>query len=389
MNIRTILNFIDKGNKKWFDRDIEKSLAFVQSFEEPKSLWCRSYYQYKCKNYDIVKWKRFFFSVVSVFVLPFCVFFFLLIGIKVKFKKRIDCVGDCIDVISMIPESLKKDYQISLDVYYNAGFGLSLQDLKYLSKRIFPYIKEPFFLLHIIFKVARYSNIIRMYSPSVIICHNEYSFSSSALTDYCHFHDVTHINIQHGEKLINIRNAFFEYDKCYVWHEHYKNLYILLRCGTKPDNIIIETPDALKIDLINSFEQAAFVNYKYYLGNQSFEELQHIVESLMPLKSSGYSVKFRPHPRYTNYDDLKRIVSTNEIEWPSEIDITTSIASCDYVIGSFSAVLLQSFMCGRHILIDDVTYGNRIELQKKARHIIFSNGDPELLSSHIAHKVEQ
>lgn len=389
MNLRSILFFLDRGNKRWYDRDIEESLAYAQSFAEPKDLWQRSYYQYKCKNYDLAFWKKYLFSLVSIIILPFTILFFLVYRLRVNYVKQVDCIADCLGVITMIPESLKRKYNINLDVFYNSGYGLSLEDLRYLFMRTLIYLKEPYFLLHILFKIARYSNLIRMYNPSVIICHNEYSFTSSALTDYCRYHGITHINIQHGEKLVNIRNAFFEYDKCYVWNEHYKNLYLLLRCGTKPEDIIIEVPEALKIDIEKNYDQAAFANYKYYLGEQSFENLQHIVLSLKPLKECGYSVKFRPHPRYTNFDDISKLVAAEDIEWPSDIDIAVSIASCDKVIGSFSIVLLQAFMSGKGVLVDDVTYGKRIELQKKAKHLLLSVDGPELLSSHMAKVVNQ
>lgn len=387
MNIRTILNFLDKGNKRWFDRDIDESLAYVDSFKEPKDLWQRSYNQFKCQRYGMEIWKKIFHNVIFAIMLPFALLFFRISRIGVKFKKRIECIGDCADVIPMIPESLKQRYAINLDVYYGAGYGLSHGDMKYLLSKIFSYLYAPTFLLHIIFKIARYSNIVRRYKPDVIICHNEYSFSSSALTDYCRHHGVIHINIMHGERLINIRNAFFEYDKCYVWHEHYKNLYLLMRSGTKPEDFMIEVPEALKINVDKDYNQTAFANYKYYLGDQPFEELKQIVDSLSPLKAKGYRVKFRPHPRYTNYDNLAKLVKQDEIEWPSEVGIATSIASCDYVIGSFSTVLLQAYLCGKCAVIDDVTYASRIELQKKARHLLFSVEGPKLLSECIKENV--
>ena len=388
MNIRTILKFIDKGNKRWYDRDIDESLAYVASFDEPKDLWQRSYYQYLCQRYDMALWRKIMLNIVSGIIFPFAIIYLRFSHLAVRFVEHLECVSDCSDVKPMVPESLKQQYSIDYDTYYNAGYGLSHRDIKYLFGYFFHYLNKPTFLLHITFKIARYGNIIRKYRPEVIICHNEYSYSSSALTDFCRHHSITHINIMHGERLINIRNAFFEYDKCYVWHEHYKSLYILLRSGTKPEDFIIEVPKALKIDKKNDYDKNAFANYKYYLGDQTLDELRHIVDSLTPLKQKGFSVKFRPHPRYTDFDDLSKLVPKEEIEWPSEIDIATSIASCDYVIGSFSTVLLQAFLCGRGCLIDDITYANRIELQRKAKHILFSSGAPELLSSHIAHKVE-
>ena len=383
-----ILRWLSKGNKRWYDRDIDANMAFIHSFKEPKDLWQRSYYQFKCYRFDVPVWKRFLYSFGGIILLPFSLLWFRINHLFIHFIKKVECVGDCFDVPDMIPESLKEKYSINTDVY-NSGFGLSHSDFIYLFHHVIPYLCSPSFVLHITYKIAAYSNIFYKYQPDVVVCHNEYSYSSSALTDYCRCHNVTHINIMHGERLVNIRNAFFEYDKCYVWHNHYKQLYLDLRSGTKPDDFVIETPKALAIDVQANFNQDAFADYKYYLDEMPYEELVCIVSSLKHLKDKGFKVLYRPHPRYTDIDLLQSIVSHDEIEYPSLISINTSIASCNYVIGSFSTVLLQAYLCGKGVIVDDVTYGNRIELQKKARHIIFSNGDPELLSSHIAHKVEQ
>lgn len=378
-----ILRWLTKGNKLWYERDIEGSLRYVKSMKDPKSLWQRSYYQFKCYRYDVPVWKRLAYSVGAMILLPLSIVYFRLVHLKAKFVRTIECVGDCADVPSMLPESLKKEYDINMDVYYNAGYGLSHLDIMYLIRRATVFFYSPSFLLHVIFKIAAYSNIFYKYRPNVIICHNEYSYSSSALTDYCRYHHVLHINFMHGERLINIRNAFFEYDKCYVWHEHYKNIYLEMRSGTKPEDFIVELPKALAIDVPESFTQEAYSDYKYYMAESCFEEMESIVNSMKPLKEKGLSVKYRPHPRYTDQSLLKRLVTSEEIEDPFTTDINTSIASCKYVVGSYSTVLLQAYLCGQGVLVDDVTFKERIDLQRKAKHIVLSVEGPELLSDHI------
>ncbi len=380
-----ILKWLTKGNKKWYERDIDSSLEYVKSFKEPKSLWQRSYYQFMCYRYDVPVWKRLAYSVGAVILLPLSLAYFRFAHFKAKFVREIKCVGDCADVPSMLPESLKRDYDINLDVYYNAGYGLSHADIMYLIRRAPAYFYSPSFLLHIIFKIAAYSNIFHKYRPIVMVCHNEYSYSSSALTDYCRYHHVLHINIMHGERLINIRNAFFEYDKCYVWHEHYKKIYLDMRSGTKPEDFIIELPKDLSINVAESFSKEAYADYKYYLAEVGYEEMKSIVASMLPLKEKGFTIKFRPHPRYTNTSWLKELVSPEEIEDPFTTSINTSIASCKYVVGSYSTVLLQAYLCGQGVLVDDVTFKDRIDIQRKARHIVLSVKGPELLSEYIAH----
>jgi hypothetical protein len=382
-----ILRWLSKGDKQWFQRDIDYSMNLLNSFDEPIDLWQRSYYQFKCNCFDFPYWKRFLYSIAAIIMLPFSLIYFRLSHFNTHFISKEECVGDCASVPEMVPESLKEKYNIKDDVFF-AGYGLSHSDVIYLCRHIGPYLLSPSFVLHIIFKIAAYSNIFHKYQPSVIICHNEYSYSSSALTDYCRYHNVTHINFMHGERLINIRNAFFEYDKCYVWHDHYKQIYLDLRSGTLPDNFVIELPKALKIDINKNYSEKEFANYKYYFAKGTYEEIDSIVRSLKPLKDNGYKIKYRPHPRYTDLNILKTLVPPEEIESPMQVSISTSVASCDYVIGSYSTVLLQAFLCGKGVLIDDVTYGDRIEQQKKARHILLSVEGPELLSSHLNRNIQ-
>lgn len=377
-----ILKWLTKGNKKWYERDIDSSLEYVKSFKEPKSLWQRSYYQFMCYRYDVPVWKRLAYSLGAIVLLPFSILYFRFSHLRAKFVKEVYCVGDCSDVPNMLPESLKNQYDINTDVYY-AGYGLSHSDMMYLMRNATRYFYSPSFVLHVLFKIAAYSNIFYKYRPSVMVCHNEYSYSSSALTDYCRFHHVLHINFMHGERLINIRNAFFEYDKCYVWHEHYKNIYLDMRSGTKPEDFIIELPKDLSINVAESFSKEAYADYKYYLAEVGYEEMKSIVTSMVPLKEKGYTIKFRPHPRYTNTSWLKELVSPDDIEDPHTTRINTSIASCKYVVGSYSTVMLQAYLCGIGVLVDDITYKDRIELQKKAKHIVLSVEGPELLSKHI------
>lgn len=380
MNILSILKFLDKGNKRWYDRDIDTSLAFVHNFKEPKDLWERSFFQYQCNCFDLALWKKIFLNIGAVLLLPFSILVFRIIKQTVRFKKKIVCISDIVETSPVIPESLKEKYEINFKAYF-AGYGLSHQDMRYLSKYIREYFNKPFFLLHNIFKIARYSNVINLYKPDVILCHNEYSYSSSILTDYCRKNNVQLFNMMHGERLINIRNSFFEYDRCYVWHEHYKNTYIELRAN--PNQFVVEVPPALRIDVTKKYDKNEFATYKYYLGEQSREELISIIESLKVLKQNGYSLKYRPHPRYTNMDDINQLLEPEEIENPSKVDTEVSIASSDYVIGSYSTVLLQGYLCGKGVLIDDITYKDRIEKQKKARYILMTVEGPELLSIHI------
>ena len=87
--------------------------------------------------------------------------------------------------------------------------------------------------------------------------------------------------------------------------------------------------------------------------------------------------------RYSSKEIISELFTDEEVESPSEVNILTSVSSCNFAIGSSSTVLLQAFLCGKGVLLDDVTYPDRIPVQRKARYILLQVNGPELLSEHI------
>lgn len=377
-----ILKFLTKGNKTIYERDIDATIAYVRSFKEPENLWQRSYFQFKCHRFDVPVWKKIAYNVGALCLLPITFLYLFFSHFKAKFIRNETCICDCFDIKSMIPDSLMKRFDVNCDLYF-AGYGLSFSDFRYIFCHSVYLFKSPSFLLHIIVKLARYSNLLYKFRPSLIICHNEYSYTSSVLTDYCRRHNISHYNIMHGERLLTIRCAFFEYDKCFIWHEHYENLFSELRTGVKHSDFIVELPPALRINIDESADIEAYADYKYYLSYQSEEELKSIIDSTRCLKEMGYVIKYRPHPRYSDFSLVSRLLMQDELELPSDVDINVSVASCRFVIGVSSTVLLQAFLCGKGVLVDDVTYAQRIKILKNAKYILMSVNGPELLSNHI------
>ena len=79
------------------------------------------------------------------------------------------------------------------------------------------------------------------------------------------------------------------------------------------------------------------------------------------VKIKGGTVKFRPHPRYTNMKILRKYVSDHDIESVSKVSILESVANLQYAVGSYSTVLLQAFFSGKRVVMDDVTYKTQYE----------------------------
>ena len=96
-------------------------------------------------------------------------------------------------------------------------------------------------------------------------------------------------------------------------------------------------------------------------------------------KRKGKSVKYRIHPRYTDLNVLRKYVSESEIEIPSEVNILDSISNLEYAVGSFTTVLVQAYLSGKKVLLNDVTFKKRFD-QLKDYGYILAKDDVERLS---------
>ena len=96
-------------------------------------------------------------------------------------------------------------------------------------------------------------------------------------------------------------------------------------------------------------------------------------------KSEGKTVKYRIHPRYTDLNVLRQYVGDDEIELPKEVSILESISNMEYAVGSYTTVLLQAYLSGKKVLLDDVTFHYRYNQLKEYGYIL-AKDDIEKLS---------
>ena len=235
---------------------------------------------------------------------------------------------------------------------------------------------SPLFATKITLKMAYYCYMLRSYSPKAIIVMNEYSFTSSILTMYCEQYNVKHIDALHGEKLFYIRDSYFRYHECWIWDEHYRNLFINLKAD--PSQFRIAIPNSLKIDCASHRNDALYADYKYYLAKYSEDNLKQLVESMQFASKNGFSVKYRPHPIWSDLDLLRKYVNENEIEMPRDVSILDSIANLKYAVGSFSTVLYQAYCSGKDVVLDDVAFIDEYNKLASLDYILCKKGLPRL-----------
>lgn len=376
MTIFKLLNLLQIGNKGCFDISAEQQLAYVKSFAEPTDDIDRSYKQFLCQEYFVPLWKRSLWWGASLLASPVVLAMLWLKGRNINFVKYIDTIAEDKGMDEIIPSALTDKYELNHEGWH-AGVGLTNGDVKYLlTKIVGP--RQPYFVLKMIILIAKYSPKVTMYHPHRIIEHSEYSFGSSAITDYLHYRGVQHIDVQHGEKLLIARDAFFHYDECYVWDAHYVNLFCKLRA--EPTQFRVTIPPSLHIDCVVNKNQDVYADFKYYLAKITEEEIESIVDSMSFAQRVGKSVKYRIHPRYTDLNVLRKYVKEEDIELPSMVNILESVANVEYAVGSYTTVLLQAYLSGKKVILDDVTYKERFEHLKEYGYILAENDDVERLS---------
>lgn len=378
MNKRFIYKIFFWGDKSVFDIPANKQRDFLNKLGEARDNFERSYKQYLCQNYFKNKTKIVGLNVISAFVLPFLLFYNLLKNARKIQAEFVDALGDFQNFEEVIPRELSTIYKINNRVWFS-GSSLSNSDLFFIWKVIFLYPFSPFFSLKIAYKISRYSFMIKKFQPRAIIVHNEFSFTSSILTEYCNMKGIKHINVMHGEKLFFIRDSYFNYDQCYVWNEFYKNLFISLSAA--PLQFILAVPPSMKFDCNDFLDSSLYADYKYYLATCTEQQIKSIIASMQFAKKLGKRIVYRLHPRYSDISLIEKYISKENIEYPDRVSIQASISNAGKIVGSYTTVLNQAHAVGKHIIFDDVTFLFQYKKLKGYKYIFSErNENIQLLS---------
>ena len=338
------------GWKSQYEIDVPESLKFMNRIKEPVNDIERSYSQYCCQCYLMSKMAVFLYNLSAFFlIIPYI--FKCCFG-TVKERNNVDIVYTIsIKDKSIIPASLHEKYTTERVTDLYEGFKINKFDLRFIVKLWIQHPFSFFFIHRIIFKISIYRYFIEKYNPKAIAINAEYSSTSSVMTMYCELQGIDHINIMHGEKLLNIRDSFFRFTKCYVWDEYYVELFKKLRA--KDGQFVIERPASLIFDVEAHKGEIPHSDYKYMLFlNNKLDQIRLIITQL---QKKGYKVMVRPHPSYTDMNRLRAFFNEDEIE-DTRISVQASVANTDNVISLVSTVLLQAYFSGVNVVIDDVAY---------------------------------
>jgi hypothetical protein len=323
----------------------------LESLRSPTNNMERALNQYLCQNYYIPFPMKILQNIISLFLLPFVLFATNRnVESQNKFGENAVFLREGVSK-NIIPNSLINEYESIFECTFNEPICIGKKERKFIFKNILKYWYRPLFCMKIILKIGQYSTIIRKYNPKALIVHCEYSYTSSALTEFCHTYGVEHINVMHGEKLYNIRDSFVKFDRYYVWDQHYVELLSDLKAFK--EQFRIELPKAI---YLLTMEQEDFqYEITYYLGAESKEQLIKIREILLSTSYFPGKICIRYHPRYSDQNQVKQIFKEFKLETPSEVPLNVSFMKTRYVVSLYSTVLFQAYKSGKGYIIDDAS----------------------------------
>ena len=372
---KKLQNKLLKGKQPFFTMRMEKQQEILNSFDEPKSLIERSYFQYLCQMKQLPLLMRFLQSILSVFALSY---YYFKPSAKVNItsdKKNIALFISGLNDMRYIPKAIEDEFDQIIYHGYETKIALTNSDKKLVNEIIMKYWYKPYFILKCVMKIGLYSVNIRNYTPTAILTFGEFSFASSVLTLYCNRQKIEHINIMHGEKIFDIHDSFVEFDKYYVWDQYYVDLMISLRANSEQFKIEVPRSVELEIDDYSKYEK----ELTYYLGGETKNDLINLRINLLNTKIPIERICLRYHPRYGDKQQIFSIFSGFQIENPIEVPLSESISKTRYVASLYSTVLYQAFVNGKEIIIDDISNREKYKKLQDLKYIMIDK--PHLLLS--------
>jgi len=365
-----------ENNRKYINRIYKKYEENIENEDNLESYFYRSFLQYKCQIYGlsfIMKFINNFISVIAILIFTLIIEIYSLF-FKNEKQKNFNNSKNAIFANNikkdLIPYSIRNKYKI----FSKSSKSLIVDNdvfifLKYLLKIFWI---EPYFILKCMVKISFYSFLCYKYNPSAIITSSEYSFTSSVLTAYLKNKNILHINIMHGEKLYDIKDSFFRFSECWVWDKHYIKLFKKLYAFEKQFKIEIP-PRHEKLKNNKRFLQDKKILKYYWASEREKEEMLYIFNGLNKLQKNGFKIIIRYHPLHKEYffRYINSYCDNFIIEKPEYKDSYNSLLETNYVLATYSTVLLEANMMGRVPVIND--YGDNISRLEKLDYILIKN----------------
>lgn len=334
--------------------------SIVESFPEPEDDYERSFDKYKCVMlYHYKIGFRVLYNIVSFFVFPFLWAFY-----RIKSRKKenvkpnegsvIAIKEGIISVSDIIPPELVSKYdksEIVKGISYSSIY-LNKEACKILSEARRKHPFNSHYLLVLLVRLSYACYIIDQYNPNCVttyVCERE--FCDPLITMFYEMHDIEYHGFMHGEYMYTLDKAFMRYTGYWVWDTYYEKMFTRLRFAGK---FHVYVPGKYSpIDFSLPCEHKYFITY--YFGEETAETVNKVKEIFDMFAAHGKECRVRPHPRFSDIENLKKVFSEHTVEDTHSVSISDSIRSTEYLLSVRSTVLTQAYYNSRKIVIDDCT----------------------------------
>lgn len=353
--------------------DIDYQKQIIDSFREPRSDYDRVDFNYLVlRKIKGISMKRIVLEVASIFAIPILLVIYAINRLFYRNKKQNigktiiieshNRKGKAYDFEGRVPE-FGDDYN-PVFIYKTGAFPkivggvIGRTALKIYLKFICRHPFWFFYNLRCLVNLMGYNKLLYLHSPKAIVnSRMEVNPMSSIISYLCESCSCEFICFMHGEVMIDINTAFVRFSHFYIWDRHYIDVFQWSRCDMR--QYVIYKPGLYM--MTDSVVTSPRYYLTYYLtGNEKSGvdiNAKEICRILVGISKRGKRCKVRPHPRWSNLEQLKLVFDKMniEIEQCNIVPVKDSILDSEVVVGTFSSVLTEAYYLGKKVYIDDVS----------------------------------
>lgn len=373
-----------------FVMSVDEQIATIQGYPNPKDSVEQSYVKYLCRKRYFTFYKQFIYDLIGLLFNSVAILLSLFPydstlsdnPCGILFEKHTEVPYD-----SIIPDYILNRKDLIIVENCSKKFGFLIREAKrYYFECVRRYPGEFFFHYFVYKELVAHSFFLKTYDPqSVIVYVNERNVASPILKELYENRGREISMLMHGERIIELFEAFISFSKLYVWDEWYINFYKFDLRADIGEYIVYTPPKYERLTVSNNRDTS--YSFTFYYGDESIDALVLISKLFRNLTKNGYRCKVRPHPR----DDcikksINRIFHGLTIEDPRYIPLVESLDNTQYAIGLKTTVMFEALYKGIPVILDDWSSPEKYNSLRKKKYRLFSEkyfSKCELLSNYI------
>lgn len=375
---------IDRLHEKFSDKeinnadiipDLQEWKSFLNHLPEGEDSIDAAFNKYQCRMQYFPWYKRLFMNILGLGALPIELFYLIGFNQQVKDMNKGSAIleksRDVPVFDDIFPAELYEEFDVTVIENFNKKFGPLCKEARTMLLKCMK--RHPFHFFFIYFtymELAAHSHFLLKYNPEATVVYvNERNVASPIITELYENDGRKLISFMHGEYLLQLVQGFMKFSRYYIWDESYIEMFQWLKCDI--EQYVVYTPGKLQKKWnLESYETSFFCTY--YLSGQSRESILCLGSILEKLEAQGKRCKIRPHPRNIQYtkeilDAFKNIT----IEDSSKMSLKESLENTKYVVGLNTTVLLEAYVEGKTIVIDDISDKEHFEDAKRRKAMAF------------------